>query len=320
MKTVFISIVIVAIVLPGMYCSAATLTSNDTGGGNWTDASSWDGSNTPNDMSAGDTLVILAGDVITLSNTRSFDGVIQIFGTLILDNGKLTMDDTSTIILETGSDIVAQNSGQNESIKIGSSRITSDEINTIVPPTILTEGTLPVEVIYFRAIEMEGTVKLEWATSFEENFDFFTLERSSDAYTFREYAIIYSNTAFSSFTQKYEYIDEMPFPGLSYYRLKATDLDGSFEYHGVVSLNLENIEPDILIYPNPVVGQSLGVSYSGKEVSEFQISDITGKIIQTGILIPGINKISIPEITKSNIYFIKVEGNESSIVMKFAVR
>ena len=60
MKAIFIFIVIVAIILPGIKCSAATLTSNDTGGGNWTDPNSWDGSNTPDDMSAGDTLVILA--------------------------------------------------------------------------------------------------------------------------------------------------------------------------------------------------------------------------------------------------------------------
>jgi len=320
MKTAFILIVLVACSLPIIKSSAATLYSNGTGGGNWTDASSWDGINTPDDMSAGDILVIQSGDIITLSSVAFFDGVIQVFGTLLLDNGKLTMDDTSVIILEAGSSIIAQNSGQNESIKIGSSRITSDEINTIAPPTILTEATLPVEVIYFKATEMPGAIKLEWATSFEENFDYFSIERSSDGYNFHEYAIIYSNTIQSSLTKKYEYIDEMPFPNLSYYRLKATDIDGSYEYHGVVSINLEDANPNILIYPNPAINDQITVSFNGVQKSVFSIINIAGQVIEDGILLPGLNEIIITPSIYSSIYFIQVEGPGFPIVKKFIIR
>jgi hypothetical protein len=320
MKIAFNFIVILVLAIPSIQCSAATLTSNGTGGGAWSDANSWDGIRTPDDMVAGDTLVILEDDVITLSTVASFDGVIHIFGTLLLDNGKLTMDATSSIILESGSSIIAQNSGQNEQITIGLSKITSDQINEIVPPDILTEDTLPVKVIYFRAIEMKETVKLEWATSFEENFDFFTIERSTDGYTYHDYALIYSKTLLSSLTKKYEYIDEMPFPGLSYYRLKATDFDGSYEYHGVVNANLDNIEPDILIYPNPNIKEQITVSYNGEKGSIFRIINIAGKVIENGILLPGLNEITIPSSINSSIYFLQVDGSGSAIVEKFVIR
>ena len=112
----------------------------------------------------------------------------------------------------------------------------------------------------------------------------------------------------------------MPFPGLSYYRLKATDLDGSYEYHGVVNANLENIDPDILIYPNPTIKDQVTVSYNGKKESIYHIINITGKVIENGILWPGLNEIIIPPSINSSIYFLRLEGDGASIVKKFMIR
>lgn len=339
MKTAFILIVIVAIVQSSLKCSAATLTSNGTNGGDWDVAASWDNTSTPDDMSAGDTLVIQLGDTITIDGNASFTGVLQIYGVLILDNARLNLGAASVVQLAAGSDIIALNYGNNEFISIGSpsNKITSTYINdSLIKPNQLTndnisdggcavtgdcdDDPLPVRVMYFRAIEQSVVIKLEWATSFEENFDFFTIERSSDGRDFKDHTKIYSNTISSSLTKKYEYIDEMPFPGLSYYRLKATDLDGSYEYHGVVNANLENIEPDVLIYPNPTIKDQITVSYSGKQESAFRILNITGKEIGNGVLMPGLNEIIIYPSINSSIYFLQVDGSGSSIVKKFVIR
>ncbi len=295
--------------------------------------------NTPDDMSAGDTLVIQFGDTITIDGNESFSGVIQIYGVLILDNARLSMSDTASVVqFAPGSDIIALNEGENEYISIGnpSNKITSSDINDLIIPNQLTNGSiddggcavtgdcddnpLPIRVMYFRAIEQSVTIKLEWATSFEENFEYFTLERSSDGRIFNDFAKIYSNTILSSLTKMYEFIDEMPFPGLSYYRLKATDFDGSNEYHGVVSANLENIEPDVLIYPSPTIRDQITVSYNGIQESAFCILNITGKVIGNGILLPGLNEIIISPSIHSSVYFIQVEGSSSPIVKKFVIR
>jgi hypothetical protein len=44
----------------------------------------------------------------------------------------------------------------------------------------------------------------------------------------------------------------LPLAGYSFYRLKATDVDGFSEYHGIVSVRIESIDEVIRIYPNPV--------------------------------------------------------------------
>ena len=114
MKVFFIFIVFVACSLSGIKSSADTLTSNGTGGGDWDVASSWDDILTPDDMSAGDTLVIQLGDTITIDGNASFTGVLQIYGVLILDNARLNMGTASVVQLAAGSDIIALNNGENE--------------------------------------------------------------------------------------------------------------------------------------------------------------------------------------------------------------
>ena len=318
-------IAFIIFIYPIFYSSADTLTSNGTGGGNWGNASSWDGTNTPGDMADGDTLVIQLGDTITITGNVDFNGVIQIYGVLALENGKLSMDSTSVIQLASGSDIIALGTGQNEQIIIGSqsNKISSDGINSLTVPNQLTEDSLtqggcadtgdcdddplPVKIIYFKAVEDNGSVRLEWATSFEENFDYFTIERSSDGTSYYEYGNLFSRTKFSSAIKKYEFIDEMPFSGLSYYRLKATDFNGLFEYHGVVAVTMEDTGPKILVYPNPVRDNHISVSYSGETETSYKILSITGEKIEKGILNPGINNIQFKTLLNQGIYFLQVE-------------
>lgn len=99
------------IVLPIFASLAATLESNGSDGGDWENASSWDGTNTPADMSDGDTLIIHLYDTITIYSNLNFNGVIQVYGILVFDKGKLNMDANSSIQLATGSDIIALSSG-----------------------------------------------------------------------------------------------------------------------------------------------------------------------------------------------------------------
>ena len=169
---------------------------------------------------------------------------------------------------------------------------------------------LPIELVNFYASYNNNLVKLTWKTVSEINFDFFTVERSFDGRTFSDYAIIFSKTEYTSTIKKYKFVDEMPFPGLSYYRLKATDFDGSFEYHGVVSVTFDDIQPNILLYPNPLVGNQFTASFSGKEETSYTIYKISGELIKSGMILPGINEIQFSTYMLKGVYFFKVEGFE----------
>ena len=81
----------------------------------------------------------------------------------------------------------------------------------------------------------------------------------------------------SSFILKYSTIDENPYKGLSYYRLKQTDFDGQFEYSIVRSVNFENIESNnVQLYPNPTSDQIVIVG-DEMELSEINIFNTLGQ-------------------------------------------
>ena len=100
---------------------------------------------------------------------------------------------------------------------------------------------------------------------------------------------VYSEINNSSQNIKYEVIDELPFGGLSYYRLIATDMNGFSEFHGVVALKLNESVPDVLLYPNPVTEHYMIISYSGIRETTCKILNITGIQYEEKVLKPGIN-------------------------------
>lgn len=50
----------------------------------------------------------------------------------------------------------------------------------------------------------------------------------------------------------YSAIDDRPYSGISYYRLKQTDYDGSFSYSNIKSVFIDEIKSsNVIVYPNP---------------------------------------------------------------------
>lgn len=95
------------------------------------------------------------------------------------------------------------------------------------------EIILPVSLSLFTAKTEDSLVRLQWETKSENDNDFFTLYRSKDGSQFTEFAII-AGAGTSNEATQYEYIDNNPLSGISYYRLSQTDLDGTTTYHNIV--------------------------------------------------------------------------------------
>lgn len=102
---------------------------------------------------------------------------------------------------------------------------------------------------------------MEWITSFEENNDYFELERSKTGLQFSKLTTVDGvGSVANGQNSFYNYLDRNPIFGTSYYRLKQIDLDGSFQYSSVVSVKLAPEEH--VAYPNPAV-QGTPVNFIG---------------------------------------------------------
>lgn len=127
------------------------------------------------------------------------------------------------------------------------------------------EGSLlPVVLARFFGKCEDNSVVLNWMTTSEINNDYFTLERSQDALEWTPIAKV-SGTGNSSHPVWYNYTD-VTFTGITYYRLKQTDKNGSYVYSEMIAVSCDNdntLSNDFLVVsPNPcAAGQDLSVTY-----------------------------------------------------------
>lgn len=93
----------------------------------------------------------------------------------------------------------------------------------------------PIELVYVDANQHDNSAEITWLTASEYNNHFFTIERSEIGHQFEIISTVPSQNSWSSTEQFYSYIDNNPHKGTSYYRLKQTDFDGTYEYSKVIT-------------------------------------------------------------------------------------
>jgi type IX secretion system substrate protein len=259
MKKVLLFIFLVTLTL-GM-AQAATITA--TTSGNWGTNSNWDCNCQPG---SGDSIIIPSGIIITVEFATTYDlrgaGVTTI---TVQAGGELNGVGISTIRLDSGDgDKVVVDAGgviNPELIfRFGTgfggfvivSTIPIPGASTTVPgPATIENGALPITLLFFDASTSNGIVNLTWATATEENFDYFSIERSVDGEDFKEIAQI-QGVGESFERVDYEFIDEFPLAGISYYRLRSIDFDGYTEVFEYKMVDLEGLAKDFSVFPNPI--------------------------------------------------------------------
>jgi len=165
-----------------------------------------------------------------------------------LFTGGIALQDCDTLVVE----LEALSVGDREFTNIISGGTTdiSPGNNTRNLKLETSDGTLPVELVYFKGSERSNYNLLEWSTASEINNDYFLLERSNDGVNFNALGKV--NAAGNSFSRKdYSYQDYDIENQRYYYRLTQFDYDGKSETFNIVSINPRLNTADVNIYPNP---------------------------------------------------------------------
>jgi hypothetical protein len=160
------------------------------------------------------------------------------------------------------------------------------------PNLILTQGfqqpqgpqaSFPVEWLSFSATQLGLNVQLDWLTGQERNSDYFEVQRSGDGNNFLAIGAL-SASGNSDEIQTYGFLDQSlsaQETSTLYYRLRQVDLDGSFRYSPLVSVQfVPNQTLHLQVIPNPVQDQAQ-VSYQWNLPQEGRLRfwDPNGKII-----------------------------------------
>lgn len=176
--------------------------------------------------------------------------------------------------------------------------------------TLYWASPLPVGLTAFEAFISNGSVSLSWITATERNNKLFDIERSADAVDWRVIGSVKSRAlnGNSSGEIVYGHVDESPLSGKNHYRLKQTDLDGSFTYSKIVSLNFIP-EGEVSIYPNPVAGELKIKGLEGTEI--LRIYDLTGQKVAQAMVASGRATLSIDlSLLVNGVYFLMIEKKD----------
>ena len=144
---------------------------------------------------------------------------------------------------------------------------------------------LPVELILFTATANGKGVALHWITASEKNNENFTVERSGNGKAFRSIRTL-PGAGNSQVQSRYDLVDEQPLPGMSYYRLRQTDFDGTSTYSPVRAVSMAGLgEKTLQVYPGSaaqewVVSSTLPAEMVAGGSAGVKVYDALGRVQQ----------------------------------------
>ena len=138
---------------------------------------------------------------------------------------------------------------------------------SIVNVDIDPDCALPIYLSTFDGHNQGRENHLYWLTEQEVNSSHFEVERSNNGYEFVKIGIVGTDP-----TQSYNFIDNTPYSGSNYYRLKMVDLDETFSHSSIIYLETQN-KIESKVYPNPFE-DSLIYTYQSEQNEELEIQVI----------------------------------------------
>lgn len=178
-------------------------------------------------------------------------------------------------------------------------------------------GLLPVTLINFKANKYNESVVLNWDATKETNFKSFEIEKSMDGIHFTNAGVVNGqNLSNYSFTD-----NNLPNVKTIFYRLKLIDIDGKFTYSKVVSIRVDTIFSNALVYPNPA-GNSLTIKLKNslRESSLLKVNDIAGRIVLQQQINATQNNIQLDvQQLPPGRYFITIKNSSSLINNSFII-
>jgi hypothetical protein len=185
-------------------------------------------------------------------------------------------------------------------------------------------GALPIELLSFDASTNESNeVVVDWSTASQNINDYFTVHRSQNGYEWEEVTQIPGcgncNTQID-----YQYIDRVPYVGVSYYRLMQTDYDGNFELFPPKSVTVKNEQTiGLHIKPNPAIDYiQLDLVHPDPTYHEYnhnvKIYNSSGVVVYKKFFIGELNEFNIDiKKLKPGYYIVNTKSDQTKGVGRF---
>lgn len=192
-----------------------------------------------------------------------------------------------------------------------------DDICFVAPQA----GIVPLTLTALTATYNNGVTNLSWGTEQESNTGYFVVEHSTDGVHFSPLANIMA-AGYSNHTLAYKFVDNKTKAGQNFYRIKAMDKDGSYQYSNIASVNVKLKGLFVTgVYPSPFSDKvNISVSSENNSNATVTLLDYTGKKIasKNAVISKGVTVISLDNLgsLSGGIYMVRVQAGDVTLVQK----
>lgn len=177
-------------------------------------------------------------------------------------------------------------------------------------------AVLPVDLLSFSGSFQNEKPLIKWTTSGTSSAHYFNIERSADGSTFDKIGTVIAEKENCICTKNYSFIDNETLAGITLYRVRIFDIDGSEAYTPTLKLVKPRAKSKpISIFPNPAF-DIITIENLKHENSSFIISDALGKTLIDKNLDPDNQTVNIGSL-KPGTYWIRITQNSTTEMQQF---
>ncbi len=190
--------------------------------------------------------------------------------------------------------------------------------------TNIAGAVLPVTFGFVKGFKINDKIAIEWKVENEINIKKYEVQRSSNGADFNLVNSI-KVIGFKNQYNSYSLIDNQPFTGNGFYRIKSIDLDGTAKFSEIVKVNNGTTgEAAVAIYPNPIQGNFINLQFANQATGLYQLRLINtnGQVVYSGKL--QVNSPNSSQTIIANaklpcgIYHLEIKAPDNKIQVKMA--
>lgn len=287
--------------------------------GRWDNAGTWSLKRVP---ANGDKVEIPSNKTVEIAGNEDASAAnmdVNVFGTLQLDNGKLTLGYNSKITLQEGGRLVTLKRTPADKIIIGNVEKYNGSEGTLTGFMVATSTTsvspngfmkalptiLPVKFASFDVAIKNGGVQVQWATAEEANADYFEIERSNGNNVWTALGRVKAAGNSTSLVQ-YSFTDKSSVNGTVYYRIKQADVDGKTVYTTIKSVTNNNTAQVNIIAVNSQVAVQFAKEVKGKV--DVLVVNRAGQVMARQTLNNPVGNITLNTASLKGNYYVAIQS------------
>ena len=176
--------------------------------------------------------------------------------------------------------------------------------------TLKFDAPLPIQLLNFKAFMYQNQINLQWKTSNEKSFSHFEIQKGGDINEFGEIGTINGNQG-----NYYNFIDISPNFGINYYRLKMIDMDGTYSFSKIISIDYVK-ENEFVSFINPAIAGKINLISNFKNPS-FNLINGLGQAIDSKIVKINVSEYIIEPYNKiSGNFYLIISSNGKTVTKK----